>query len=43
MHELEDDEDTEDAEDVAALDDAMAEEHENVPWDQVRTDLGAVE
>jgi antitoxin Phd len=30
----------EDAEDVAAFDAAMAEEGENVPWDQVKADLG---
>jgi len=30
----------EDAEDAAAFDAAMAEEGENVPWDQVRADLG---
>lgn len=32
----------EDAEDVAAFDDAMAEEGDNVPWDQVKADLGWV-
>lgn len=30
----------EDAEDVAAFDEAMAEEGENIPWEQVRADLG---
>lgn len=30
----------EDAEDVAAFDAAMAEEGDNVPWDQVKADLG---
>jgi antitoxin Phd len=30
----------EEAEDVAAFDVAMAEEGDNVPWDQVRADLG---
>ncbi|WP_127794599.1 type II toxin-antitoxin system Phd/YefM family antitoxin [Agromyces sp. LHK192] len=30
----------EDAEDAAAFDAAMAEEGENVPWDQVKKDLG---
>ena len=30
----------EDAEDVAAFDDAMAEEGENIPWEQVKADLG---
>jgi len=30
----------EDAEDVAAFDDAMAEEGPNVPWAQVKADLG---
>ena len=29
-----------DAEDVAAFDDAMAEEGPNVPWAQVKADLG---
>lgn len=30
----------EDAEDVAAFDEAMAEEGPNIPWAQVRADLG---
>lgn len=30
----------EDAEDVAAFDEAMAEEGDSVPWDQVKKDLG---
>ena len=30
----------EDAEDVAAFDAAMAEEGPNIPWDQVKVDLG---
>lgn len=30
----------EDAEDVAAFDDAMAEEGPNIPWAQVKADLG---
>ncbi|WP_286310994.1 type II toxin-antitoxin system Phd/YefM family antitoxin [Agromyces mangrovi Wang et al. 2018] len=30
----------EDAEDAAAFDEAMAEEGENIPWDQVKQDLG---
>ena len=30
----------EDAEDVAAFDDAMAEEGPNIPWVQVKADLG---
>jgi antitoxin Phd len=30
----------EDAEDVAAFDASMAEEGENIPWDQVKADLG---
>lgn len=30
----------EDAEDIAAFDDAMAEEGPNVPWAQVKADLG---
>ncbi|MFZ4894359.1 type II toxin-antitoxin system Phd/YefM family antitoxin [Plantibacter sp. Mn2098] len=30
----------EDADDVAAFDDAMAEEGENIPWAQVKADLG---
>lgn len=30
----------EDAEDVAAFDEAMAEEGANVPWEQVKADLG---
>lgn len=30
----------EDAEDVAAFDAAMAEEGANIPWEQVRADLG---
>ena len=32
----------EEAEDVAAFDAALAEEGENVPWDQVKADLGWV-
>lgn len=30
----------EDAEDAAAFDEAMAEEGESIPWDQVKKDLG---
>jgi hypothetical protein len=30
----------EDAEDAAAFDAAMAEEGPNIPWDQVKADLG---
>jgi antitoxin Phd len=30
----------EESEDVAAFDAAMAEEGENIPWDQVKADLG---
>lgn len=30
----------EDVEDVAAFDDAMAEEGPDIPWDQVKADLG---
>lgn len=30
----------EEAEDVAAFDEAMAEEGPNIPWDQVKADLG---
>jgi antitoxin Phd len=30
----------EDAEDVAAFDEAMAEEGKNIPWAQVKADLG---
>ena len=30
----------EDAEDVAAFDEAMAEEGDNIPWEQVKADLG---
>lgn len=30
----------EDAQDVAAFDEAMAEEGANVPWEQVKVDLG---
>ncbi len=30
----------EDAEDIAAFDEAMAEEGPNVPWEQVKADLG---
>jgi len=30
----------EEAEDTAAIDAAMAEEGDNIPWDQVRADLG---
>ena len=33
-------EDAEDAEDVAAFDAAMAEEGPNIPWEQVKADLG---
>jgi antitoxin Phd len=32
----------EDAEDIAAFDEAMAEEGDNIPWDQVKSDLGWV-
>jgi len=32
----------EDAEDTAAFDDAMAEEGSNIPWSQVKADLGWV-
>lgn len=32
----------EDSEDVAAFDEAMAEEGANIPWDQVKADLGWV-
>lgn len=32
----------EDSEDVAAFDEAMAEEGESIPWDQVKVDLGWV-
>ncbi|HEY5857154.1 MAG TPA: type II toxin-antitoxin system Phd/YefM family antitoxin [Aldersonia sp.] len=32
----------EEVEDVAAFDAAMAEEGENIPWDQVKADLGWV-
>jgi PHD/YefM family antitoxin component YafN of YafNO toxin-antitoxin module len=32
--------DLEDSEDVAAFDEAMAEESENIPWEQVKADLG---
>ena len=32
----------EDSEDVAAFDAAMAEEGPNIPWDQVKADLGWV-
>ena len=32
----------EDAEDVAAFDEALAEEGPNIPWDQVKADLGWV-
>lgn len=32
----------ENAEDIAAFDEAIAEEGENIPWDQVRADLGWV-
>jgi antitoxin Phd len=32
----------EDAEDSAAFDEAMAEEGGNIPWDQVKSDLGWV-
>ena len=30
----------EDAEDVAAFDEALAEEGDNIPWEQVKSDLG---
>jgi PHD/YefM family antitoxin component YafN of YafNO toxin-antitoxin module len=30
----------EEAEDVAAFDEAMAEEGDNIPWEQVKSDLG---
>ncbi|HEY1466486.1 MAG TPA: type II toxin-antitoxin system Phd/YefM family antitoxin [Acidimicrobiales bacterium] len=30
----------EDAEDVTAFDEAMAEEGKNIPWEQVKADLG---
>lgn len=30
----------EDAEDIVALDEAMAEEGPNIPWEQVKADLG---
>lgn len=30
----------EELEDIRAFDDAMAEEGENIPWDQVKADLG---
>lgn len=30
----------EEAEDVAAFDDAMAEQGDNIPWEQVKADLG---
>lgn len=30
----------EEAEDVAAFDEAMADEGDNIPWDQVKSDLG---
>ena len=30
----------EDVEDAAAFDEAMAEEGESIPWDQVKKDLG---
>jgi PHD/YefM family antitoxin component YafN of YafNO toxin-antitoxin module len=32
----------EDAEDIAAFDAAMAEEGDNIPWEQVKSDLGWV-
>jgi antitoxin Phd len=32
----------EDAEDLASFDAAMAEEGDNIPWDQVKADLGWV-
>ena len=32
----------EDAEDVAASDAAMADEGDNIPWEQVKADLGCV-
>lgn len=32
----------ENAEDLVAFDDAMAEDGDNIPWDQVRADLGWV-
>ncbi|MEV4901983.1 type II toxin-antitoxin system Phd/YefM family antitoxin [Citricoccus sp. NPDC055426] len=31
---------SEEAEDLAAFDEVMAEEGENIPWDQVKADLG---
>lgn len=30
----------EDAEDIAAFDEAMADEGDNIPWEQVKSDLG---
>ena len=30
----------EDAEDIAAFDESLAEEGDNIPWDQVKADLG---
>ena len=33
----------EDAEDIAAFDASMAEEGENIPWEQVKADLGWVD
>lgn len=30
----------EDAEEVAAFDEALAEEGDNIPWEQVKSDLG---
>jgi len=32
----------EDSEDIAAFDEAMAEEGDNIPWDIVKADLGWV-
>lgn len=31
---------SEEIDDIASFDEAMAEEGENIPWDQVKTDLG---
>jgi PHD/YefM family antitoxin component YafN of YafNO toxin-antitoxin module len=30
----------EEAQDVAAFDESLADENPNIPWDQVKTDLG---
>ncbi len=35
-------EDAEDAEDIAAFDEVMAKEGDNLPWGQVKSDLGWV-